>query len=138
MYIDNLFTDPYQLVLSEIYYKSLPISISPEQVQVNVSDSIDLHRNDNECVITFDRHVSLGNQAYAISVKLESVLSIREDQINTFDEHETELLEELKDSACTITNNMAAKASAIISDITSAVNPIPLVTIPSFISEGAG
>ena len=127
---NDYFEDLYQYSLKAVDYQLIEVDESvSEQFDLHLKDSIETKLDDNYLYISYIRKVFFEPEGiFKMTVSLDTRLQIR-------NEKKTECLsidwrKELIDNPNEYVNNACARASMIISSMTSASGQRPLITQP--------
>lgn len=138
--IENLskyFLPEHEFYLQNVSYNRIENSIDSEVHSLNCVDSInvDVEGNDNVRV-TVTRSLNFEqNELFELTVSFGAILKFEPTKKNDYNWHEMNMAEEFRKNGDFVINNLMARISLLIAQITSSFGQAPFVLPPNIAKE---
>lgn len=136
--LSNYFLPEHEFYLQNVSYNRIENNVDSEEHSLNCVDSIkvDVEGNDNVRV-TVTRTLSFEqNELFELTVSFGAILKFEPTRKNEYNWHEINMAEEFRKNGEFVTNNLMARISLLIAQITSSFGQPPLILPPNVASEG--
>lgn len=135
--LEKIFLPEYEVYLENISYEKIDTQPNDEDHTLIGEDNIAVNVNGNESVaITVTRKLNFDpEKIFSLKVSFGALLKIAPEKRTSYDWNYINMEEEFKENGDFITDDLMARISLLIAQITSASGRLPLVLPPNVIKE---
>lgn len=135
--LEKIFLPEYEVYLENISYEKMNIQTNDKDHTLIGEDNISVSVSGNESVaITVTRKLNFDpEEIFSLKISFGALLKIAPKNRTSYDWQNINLEEEFKENGDFITDDLMARISLLIAQITSAAGRLPLVLPPNVIKE---